>query len=264
MAVHDYKQQGMVVHDYKAWAYTTKEWSYTTEVWSYTTSRNGRTRLGCGNVLLEITPTDIDGDTAVMHSPMLHSCLVHQRLRVGGHAGGYFSVPPRTVWICCFLGSPVWDLGPELVGCRLFAPWDLNPLALDCLASLAIAALSGQLGRGPSSMIDSYIFHPTTSTRSCTLQDIIRAQQKSLPVRSIECSRCLREVDLLYTYILGVLTNNGMPPGNIFDILVRSVLTAHVRRGSDNAFLTRLYGKYFAEEHIFFSRLNNHFIRILY
>ena len=68
----------------------------------------------------------------------------------------------------------------------------------------------------------------------------------SLPMRSIECSRCLREV--LYTYILGFLTNNGMPPANIFDILVRSALTAHVRRGSDNAFSTRLYGKYFAEE----------------
>ena len=37
--------------------------------------------------------------------------------------GGYFSVPPGTVWIPCFLsrlvGSPVWDLGPGLVGCRL-------------------------------------------------------------------------------------------------------------------------------------------------
>ena len=33
-----------------------------------------------------------------------------------------------------------------------------------------------------------------------------------------------------------------MPPANIFDILVRSALTAHVRRGSDNAFSTRLYG----------------------
>ena len=41
----------------------------------------------------------------------------------------------------------------------------------------------------------------------------------SLPMRSIECSRCLREV--LYTYILGFLTsNNGMPSANIFDILV--------------------------------------------
>ena len=48
----------------------------------------------------------------------------------------------------------------------------------------------------------------------------------SLPMRSIECSRCLREV--LYTYILGFLTNNGMPSTNIFDILVRSALTAHV------------------------------------
>ena len=42
----------------------------------------------------------------------------------------------------------------------------------------------------------------------------------SLPMRSIECSRCLREV--LYTYILGVLTNNGMPSANIFDVLVRT------------------------------------------
>ena len=48
----------------------------------------------------------------------------------------------------------------------------------------------------------------------------------SLPMRSIECSRCLSEV--LYTYILGFLTNNGMPSTNIFDILVRSALTAHV------------------------------------
>ena len=70
-------------------------------------------------------------------------------------------------------------------------------------------------------------------------------------MRSIECSRCLSEV--LYTYILGFLTNNGMPPANIFDILVRSALTAHVRRGSDNALSTRrLYGKYFAEKHNFF------------
>ena len=45
-----------------------------------------------------------------------------------------------------------------------------------------------------------------------------------MPMRSIECSRCLREV--LYTCILEFLTNNGMPPANIFDILVRSVLTA--------------------------------------
>jgi hypothetical protein len=43
-----------------------------------------------------------------------------------------------------------------------------------------------------------------------------------------------------------------MPPANIFDILVSSALTAHVRRGSDNAFSTRLYGKYVAEEHTFF------------
>ena len=42
-----------------------------------------------------------------------------------------------------------------------------------------------------------------------------------------------------------------MPPANIFDILVRSALTAHVRPGSDNAFSTRLYGKYVAEEHTF-------------
>ena len=71
----------------------------------------------------------------------------------------------------------------------------------------------------------------------------------SLPMRSIECSRCLREV--VYTYILGFRTNHGMPPDNIFDILVRSALSllTCARRGSDNAFLTRLYGKYFAVEH---------------
>ena len=46
-----------------------------------------------------------------------------------------------------------------------------------------------------------------------------------------------------------------MPPANIFHIfclLVNSVLTALVRRGSDKAFSTRLYGKYVAEEHTFF------------
>ena len=106
---------------------------------------------------------------------------------MGGHVGGYFSVPSRTVWICCFLGSPVWDKGPELVGCRLFAPWDLSPLALDFLAGVTIASLSGQLGRGPSSMIDSYIHHPTTSTRSCTLQDIIGAHQKLPPTTTHTC-----------------------------------------------------------------------------
>ena len=42
-----------------------------------------------------------------------------------------------------------------------------------------------------------------------------------------------------------------MPPANVVYILVCSALTAHVRRGSDNAFSTRLYGKYFAEEHTF-------------
>ena len=69
-------------------------------------------------------------------------------------------------------------------------------------------------------------------------------------MRSIECSGCLREVS--YTDILGFLTSNGMPPANIFDILVRSALTAHVRWGSYNVFSTRLYGKYFAEEHLIF------------
>ena len=74
-----------------------------------------------------------------------------------------------------------------------------------------------------------------------------------LPMRSIVCSRCLREV--LYTYVLGFLTNNGMPPANIFDVLVRWALTRLTCAGgaqiSDDAFSTRLYGKYFAEEHTF-------------
>ena len=45
-----------------------------------------------------------------------------------------------------------------------------------------------------------------------------------------------------------------MPPASIFDILTRSALTAHARRGSDrsNSFSTRLYGFLFAEEHSFF------------
>ena len=38
----------------------------------------------------------------------------------------------------------------------------------------------------------------------------------SLPMRSMECSRCLREV--LYTYILDFLPYNGMPPEPIFSI----------------------------------------------
>ena len=43
---------------------------------------------------------------------------------------------------------------------------------------------------------------------------------------------------IIYIYSLGFLTNNGMPSANIFDILVRSALTAHVRRGSDNVKIT--------------------------
>ena len=53
----------------------------------------------------------------------------------------------------------------------------------------------------------------------------------------------------IYTY--GRFTNNGMLPASIFDILARSTLTAHVRRGADNPFPTRQYRKYFAEEHTF-------------
>ena len=53
----------------------------------------------------------------------------------------------------------------------------------------------------------------------------------------------------------GSLTNNGMVPASFFDILTRSALTCSqdtARRGSDDAFSTRLYGKYFAEDHTFF------------
>jgi hypothetical protein len=45
---------------------------------------------------------------------MLGDALVRldvSRLRVGGHIGGYFSVPPRAVrTLLGFVGSPVWDL----------------------------------------------------------------------------------------------------------------------------------------------------------
>ena len=47
----------------------------------------------------------------------------------------------------------------------------------------------------------------------------------SLPMCSIECSRCLRGV--LYTYTAGLPTNNGMLPASVFDILARSALAAH-------------------------------------
>ena len=50
------------------------------------------------------------------------------------------------------------------------------------------------------------------------------------------------------------LSNDGMVPASIFDI-TRSALTCSQRarrQGSDNAFLTMLYGKYFAVEHTFF------------
>ena len=56
----------------------------------------------------------------------------------------------------------------------------------------------------------------------------------------------------IYTYIAGLLTNNSMLPSSIFDVSTRLVLTAHARRGSDNAFSTRMYEKYFAEEHTLF------------
>jgi hypothetical protein len=95
--------------------------------------------------------------------------------------------------------------------------------------------------------------HPTRLTLGPSHTKLVVSEwyeRVSLPIRSMECSRCLREV--LYTYILGFLTNNGMPPTNIFDILVRSALTAHMHRGSDNAFSTRLSGKYCVEEHTFF------------
>ena len=66
---------------------------------------------------------------------------------------------------------------------------------------------------------------------------------------SIECSRCLRGVPVLYTYHPGLPINNGILPASNFDILARSALAAHVRRGSDNPISTRLYRKYFAGDH---------------
>ena len=70
------------------------------------------------------------------------------------------------------------------------------------------------------------------------------------PIHSKICFRWLRGV--LYTCVSGLLTNNSMLPASMFYILTRSALTAHARRGSDNAVSTRLYGTYFAEEHTFF------------
>ena len=37
---------------------------------------------------------------------------------------------------------------------------------------------------------------------------------------------------ITYTHMVGLLTNNGMLPASIFDILARSTLTAHVRPGA--------------------------------
>ena len=63
------------------------------------------------------------------------------------------------------------------------------------------------------------------------------------PIHSQICSGWLRGV--LYTYIYWSDILTGMTRPRPF--------TAHARRGSDNnAFSTRLYGKYFAEEHTFF------------
>ena len=57
-------------------------------------------------------------------------------------------------------------------------------------------------------------------------------------------------------YMAGLVFNHSVLPANIFDILLltRSALTALLMRAGAqivNAFSTRLYGKYFAEEHIF-------------
>ena len=93
---------------------------------------------------------------------------------MGGHVGGYFSVPPRTVWIpCCMsrlVGSSVWDLGPDLVGCRL---WGFLVFWL----AWSFRASSGHARAGPSSMIDSSIYHQTARIRSRTLHPRIGAHQ---------------------------------------------------------------------------------------
>ena len=92
----------------------------------------------------------------------------------GMGVGGYFSVPLRTVWIPCFLsrlvGSPVWDLGPGLVGCRL-----LGILAFWLAWSFAL--LVDTLEHGPSSMIDSSIYRTSARIRSRTLHPRIGAHQ---------------------------------------------------------------------------------------
>ena len=97
---------------------------------------------------------------------------------MGGHVGGYFSVPPRTVWICCFLGSPVWDLGPGLVGCRLLG-------ILTFWLAWSFALLVDTLEHGPSSMIDSSIYRASARIRSRTLHPRIGTHQDgSSSVRS--------------------------------------------------------------------------------
>ena len=58
-------------------------------------------------------------------------------------------------------------------------------------------------------------------------------------------------ISTIYMYFR-FTNNNSMLPASIFDILTRPSLTTHARRGSDNAFSKRLYGKHVAEEHTFF------------
>ena len=97
-----------------------------------------------------------------------------QVLSVNPPVGGYFSVPPRTVWIPCFLsrlvGSPVWDLGPGLVGCRLLG-------ILTFWLAWSFALLVDTLEHGPSSMIDSSIYRTSARIRSRTLHPRIGAHQ---------------------------------------------------------------------------------------
>ena len=89
---------------------------------------------------------------------------------MGGHVGGYFSVPPRTVWFCCFLlisRIPVW-VSPV---------WDRVWVTTCHTACWSFALLVIALGHGP---VRSYILtmQPTPAhTRTRTLRERLGVDQ---------------------------------------------------------------------------------------
>jgi hypothetical protein len=118
------RPQGMVVHDYKAW--------------SYTTTRHSRTRLlgmavhgwECSARVEMRCLLEMCGAVSTVLCYTLAQCT---RLRVGGHVGGSFSVPPRTVWIPCCLSRLVGSLS----GIWVQNWWDVG---FCCLLDLVIPA----------------------------------------------------------------------------------------------------------------------------